>query len=126
MSDIQLPLFDIPQCAASNEPILVVNSDLDEASLRSYDKPHCWQYDIRHNNLTEDIALSGIKPEIIAAMAVSDFTFRLMRTDEEKEQAIEFIKSSGYLESGDSIILTKGMVMGARGNTNIMKILPVP
>ena len=97
MSDIQLPLFDIPQCAVSNEPILVVNSDLDEASLRSYDKPHCWQYDIRHNNLTEDIALSGIKPEIIAAMAVSDFTFRLMRTDEEKEQAIEFIKRHEWL-----------------------------
>ena len=41
-------------------------------------------------------------------------------------RAIEFIKSCGYLNSGDSMILTKGALMGQRGNTNIMKILPVP
>jgi len=41
-------------------------------------------------------------------------------------RAIEFIKSRGYLEKGDEIIFTKGAVMGRRGNTNIMKILPVP
>jgi len=46
--------------------------------------------------------------------------------DEVEAAAIEFIKSSGYLKPGDAIILTKGMIMGARGNTNIMKILPVP
>jgi hypothetical protein len=96
MNDIQLPLFDIPLIAVTSQPILV-NSNLDEASLRSYDKPHCWQYDIRHNNLTEDILESGIKPEVIAAMAVTDFTFRLMCTDDEKEQAIDFIKRHEWL-----------------------------
>jgi pyruvate kinase len=46
--------------------------------------------------------------------------------DQEVEaRAIEFIKSCGYLQSGDSILLTKGAVMGKIGNTNVMKILPV-
>jgi pyruvate kinase len=41
-------------------------------------------------------------------------------------RAIEYIKSSGYLASNDSIILTMGAVMGQKGTTNIIKILPVP
>jgi len=45
--------------------------------------------------------------------------------DEVDAAAIEFIKSNDYLQSGDAIILTKGLVMGQRGNTNMMKILPV-
>jgi pyruvate kinase len=46
--------------------------------------------------------------------------------DEVDARAIEFIKSCGYLGKGDSILLAKGVVMGQKGNTNIMKILPVP
>jgi pyruvate kinase len=45
--------------------------------------------------------------------------------DEVEARAIEFIKSCGHLQTGDAIILTKGVIMGDRGNTNIMKILPV-
>ncbi|WP_116368046.1 pyruvate kinase [Parahaliea mediterranea] len=40
-------------------------------------------------------------------------------------RAIEFLRSEGYLQHGDSILLTFGMVMGHPGATNIMKILPV-
>ena len=39
--------------------------------------------------------------------------------------AIEFLKSGGYLNSGDAIIMTRGTIMGERGHTNIMKILSV-
>jgi pyruvate kinase len=39
--------------------------------------------------------------------------------------AIEFLLDGGYLGKGDSILLTKGAVMGTAGSTNIMKILPV-
>jgi pyruvate kinase len=39
--------------------------------------------------------------------------------------AIEFLLDGGYLQKGDSIILTRGAVMGTAGSTNIMKILPV-
>jgi pyruvate kinase len=40
-------------------------------------------------------------------------------------RAIEFLQDCGYLLKGDSILLTKGTVMGRSGSTNIMKILPV-
>jgi pyruvate kinase len=45
--------------------------------------------------------------------------------DEVETRAVEFIKSCGHLQTGDAIILTKGVVMGDRGNTNVMKILGV-
>jgi pyruvate kinase len=45
--------------------------------------------------------------------------------EEVDARAIEYIKSGGYLKKDDAIILTKGVVMGQRGNTNIMQILPV-
>ena len=60
----------------------------------------------------------GVVPLYFDASAFPD--------DEVDGAAIEFIKSNGYLQAGDAIILTKGMVMGRRGNTNILKILPVP
>jgi pyruvate kinase len=40
-------------------------------------------------------------------------------------RAIEFLLDGGYLGKGDSIILTKGTMMGTSGSTNIMQILPV-
>jgi pyruvate kinase len=60
----------------------------------------------------------GVVPLYFDASAFKD--------DEVDARAIEFIKSCGYLQTNDEIILTKGMVMGRRGNTNIMKVLPVP
>ena len=39
--------------------------------------------------------------------------------------AIEFLRDGAYLQKGDSILLTKGAVMGRSGSTNILKILPV-
>lgn len=45
--------------------------------------------------------------------------------DEVEASAIEFLKDGGYLQKDDSILLTKGTVMGEAGSTNIMKILPV-
>ncbi|TXS93954.1 pyruvate kinase [Parahaliea maris] len=45
--------------------------------------------------------------------------------EEIETSAIEFLRGEGYLQGGDSILLTFGMVMGHPGATNIMKILPV-
>ena len=45
--------------------------------------------------------------------------------DEVDARAIEFLSDGGYLQKGDSILLTKGTLMGHSGSTNIMKILPV-
>jgi pyruvate kinase len=45
--------------------------------------------------------------------------------DQVEARAIEFLSDDGYLSKGDSILLTKGSVMGEPGSTNIMKILSV-
>jgi pyruvate kinase len=45
--------------------------------------------------------------------------------DSVEARAIEFLRDGGYIAKGDSILLTKGQVMGRPGSTNIMKILPV-
>ncbi|MEP5765730.1 MAG: pyruvate kinase [Halieaceae bacterium] len=53
------------------------------------------------------------------------FDAAAFQEDEVDARAIEYIKSCGHLQKDDAIILTKGVIMGRRGNTNIMKILPV-
>ena len=45
--------------------------------------------------------------------------------DSVEARAIEFLLDDGYLQKNDSILLTKGAIMGTAGSTNIMKILPV-
>lgn len=45
--------------------------------------------------------------------------------DSVEARGIEFLLDGGYLQKGDSILLTKGEVLGRAGSTNIMKILPV-
>ena len=45
--------------------------------------------------------------------------------DAVESRAIEFLNDGGHVKKGDSILLTKGAVMGTSGSTNIMKILPV-
>ena len=45
--------------------------------------------------------------------------------DSVEARAIEFLLDGGYLRKDDSILLTKGAIMGRAGSTNIMKILPV-
>ncbi len=44
--------------------------------------------------------------------------------DSVDSRAIEFLLDGGFLGKGDSILLTKGTVLGTAGSTNIMKILP--
>ena len=45
--------------------------------------------------------------------------------DSVEASAIEFLKDGSYLRKDDSILLTKGAIMGRPGSTNIMKILLV-
>lgn len=46
-----------------------------EDRFSSYDKLHCWQYDIRLNNINNDIIESGIPIDVISNLKISDFTF---------------------------------------------------
>jgi pyruvate kinase len=45
--------------------------------------------------------------------------------DSVEARAIELLLDGGYLQKNDSILLTKGSVLGEAGSTNNMKILPV-
>jgi pyruvate kinase len=45
--------------------------------------------------------------------------------DQVEARAIEYLLDGRFLQKGDSILLTKGTVIGRAGATNIMKILPV-
>ena len=45
--------------------------------------------------------------------------------DDVEARAIELLLDGHYLHKHDSILLTRGAVMGRAGSTNIMKILPV-
>lgn len=57
----------------------------------TYDKNHCWQYDIRMNNIEGDIAeaiLNGLSKEEIETLKVPDFTLQF----EEKSKILPEIK----------------------------------
>lgn len=45
--------------------------------------------------------------------------------DSVEARAIEFLRDNDYLAKGDSLLLTRGEVLGEAGSTNMMKILPV-
>jgi hypothetical protein len=64
---------------------------------KNYDKDHCWQYDIRVNNLQEDIVESGIDPEQINSLKVTDIYFKPLTAYLERQDATEFIQRHEWL-----------------------------
>jgi pyruvate kinase len=53
------------------------------------------------------------------------FDASVFPTDAIESQAMEFLRDDNQLQKGDSILLTRGEVMGQPGATNIIKILEV-
>ncbi|MFV0276678.1 MAG: pyruvate kinase [Parahaliea sp.] len=53
------------------------------------------------------------------------FDAQAFEAEEIEANAIEFLRDEGFFQHSDSILLTRGDVMGAAGSTNILKILPV-
>lgn len=64
---------------------------------KNYDKNHCWQYDIRVNNLEQDIQESGIDPERIKTLTATDFHFRPLTTERDRQDAAAFIERHEWL-----------------------------
>lgn len=66
--------------------------------LNTYNKDHCWQYEIRLQKEKEDKKFIkdtfGIEPKDIN---ISEFTFKYIDTLAQKEKAIEFIKRYEWL-----------------------------
>ncbi len=69
--------------------------DLDR--LQSYDQPHCWQYDIRINNLQEDLHDACITAEYAKYLKVSDFRYEIVEDMDEKRRLRTFIERHEWL-----------------------------
>ena len=66
--------------------------------IKSYDKPHCYQYQKKLDTYEEDKQRLGWTDEDIAKIKVSDFEFSIMTTKEEKKEAYVYsLIASGYL-----------------------------
>ena len=70
---------------------------MDMKRLVSYDKDHCWQYDIRINNLEGDLAEAGLTKEYTDTLTVSDFVFTIVEGKDEQKNLVEFIKRHEWL-----------------------------
>ena len=66
--------------------------------LNTYDKNHCWQYDIRLSKEKEDREFIKNAFDIeIEDISIKDFEIRQITSKEDKQEAIEFIKRYEWL-----------------------------
>ncbi|QFU77478.1 pyruvate kinase [Halioglobus maricola] len=85
------------------------------------------------SRLSSGLPIFGLsaKPETLQKLALCRgvipkfFDARAFEEIDVESRTIEFLLDGGYVLKGDSILLTKGTVMGEPGSTNIMKVLPV-
>jgi len=72
---------------------------LDKIKDHKYKEEHCWQYDVRLNNLEDDIKNSGLSLEEISKLKLSDFKFEYVdKNDKNKCKDISnFIKRHEWL-----------------------------
>lgn len=65
----------------------------------SYNKDHCWQYDIRINNLEQDLINAGITKKQADLIKVSDFNFDYVAPEEKDrcKEIKEFIERHEWL-----------------------------
>jgi hypothetical protein len=75
----------------------VIEEEAVNAELRSYNKDHCWQYDIRLNNLQEDLRAAHLTPEQAARLTVRDFRFKVLTSEWDKAAAAQFIRRHEWL-----------------------------
>lgn len=70
--------------------------DIQLERMESYNKYHCWQYDIRLNNLNDDLKLlpDGID---YLKLTVKDFVFRNIDNAADKQEAVSFIRRHEWL-----------------------------
>jgi hypothetical protein len=62
-----------------------------------YNKPWCWQYEIRLRNLEEDKFWSMLSDEEIENLKPTDFDMYLSTDENEHQEMIEFIKRHEWL-----------------------------
>lgn len=67
--------------------------------FKTYNKPHCWQYQIRLSNLQKDLTAACLTQETAADLRCNDFEFNyVLKTDIKQCQEIkQFIENNEYL-----------------------------
>ena len=68
-----------------------------EERLKTYNKNHCWQYDIRVNNLEEDLLLCNLTKDYVDKLRVTDFKFVNVTDKEERHNLKLFIERHEWL-----------------------------
>jgi hypothetical protein len=78
--------------------MIKINNDVQNRYL-TYNKTHCWQYDIRLSNIEKDLKDSNLTLEETSKLKVSDFTFKCVEDKKEREEIKEFIYRHEWLAS---------------------------
>jgi hypothetical protein len=65
--------------------------------LETYNGEHCWQYDIRLRNLTDDLNMCGITKDEADSLRVSDFKFSIATCRKEELEVRQFIERHEWL-----------------------------
>ncbi len=70
---------------------------MNEERFNTYDKKHCWQYDIRLKNLNEDLDMCGLTKEYTDKLRVSDFEYKNITDKLEQKALKQFIERHEWL-----------------------------
>ena len=73
------------------------SKELQKQRLSEYDKPHCFQFDIRQRNYEEDLFYSGMTREEAESLRVSDFRFSIAENDSQKKSAFSLLRGMSGL-----------------------------
>lgn len=67
--------------------------------FKNYDKEHCWQYEIRQQNLSNDLEEASLSPEQYKDLKISDFDFCYVDKEDKEEcrKIKEFIERHEWL-----------------------------
>lgn len=65
--------------------------------LKSYKKDHCWQYEIRVQNMDEDLKMAGMTKKYASSLKTSDFKFKNITDKKEQKKLKEFIERHEWL-----------------------------
>jgi len=70
-----------------------------ENRIQTYDKSHCWQYDIRLQNLASDLAFAGLTQEAAQQITTDEFTFSHIDPEDQEScrQVVQFIEKHEWL-----------------------------
>jgi len=70
---------------------------MDIKRINNYNKNHCWQYEIRLNNLNEDIKNTNLPINEINNLKISDFNFKIVVDKDKQKEMKTFIEKHEWL-----------------------------